>query len=82
MTSQDEIMRTANRLKDALGAAAEVMTMRDSPVLVPERTVRHARWWLLPLTACSRARHATVSGSGRPGGLGRDRLPPRPAWRW
>ena len=51
MTSQDEIMRAANRLKDALGAAAEVMTVRDSPVLLPERTVRHARWWLLPLTA-------------------------------
>jgi hypothetical protein len=32
MTSQDEITRTADRLKDALGAAADVMTASDSPV--------------------------------------------------
>jgi S1-C subfamily serine protease len=32
MTSQDEITRTAERLKDALGAAAGVMMAGDSPV--------------------------------------------------
>jgi hypothetical protein len=32
MTSQDEITRTADRLKDAFGAAADVMTASGSPV--------------------------------------------------
>jgi S1-C subfamily serine protease len=32
LTSQDEITRTADRLKDAFGAAADVMTAGDSPV--------------------------------------------------
>ena len=31
MTSQDEITRTADRLKDALGAAADLMAASDSP---------------------------------------------------
>ena len=32
MTSQDEITRTADRLKDAFGAAADVMKASDSHV--------------------------------------------------
>jgi S1-C subfamily serine protease len=68
MTSQDEITRTADRLKDALGAAADVMTASDSPVwgaaadvissgdsLVRIRgpQIGHARKWLVPLTAAA-----------------------------
>lgn len=68
MTSQDEITRTADRLKDALGAAADVMTVSDSPVwsaaadvissgdsLVRIRgpQIGHAWKWLVPLTAAA-----------------------------
>jgi S1-C subfamily serine protease len=68
MTSQDESTRTADRLKDALGAAADVMTASDSPVwgaaadvissgdsLVRIRGPRigHAWKWLVPLTAAA-----------------------------
>jgi len=66
LTSQDEITRTANRLKDAFGAAADVMTASDSHVwgaatdvissddsLVRIRgpQIGHAWKWLVPLTA-------------------------------
>jgi hypothetical protein len=68
MTSQDEITRTADRLKDALGAAADVMTASDSPVwgtaadvissgdsLVRIRgpQIGHAWKWLVPLAAAA-----------------------------
>ena len=68
MTSQDEITRTADRLKDALGAAADVMTASDSPVwgaaadvissgdsLIRIRgpQIGHAWKWLVPLTAAA-----------------------------
>jgi hypothetical protein len=53
MTSQDEITRTADRLKDALGAGAEAMAVGDSPVLVLEPKARRAAAWLLPLTAAA-----------------------------
>jgi S1-C subfamily serine protease len=66
MTSQDEITRTVDRLRDAFGAAADVMTAGDRPVwsatpdvltsgdgLVRIRRSRigHAWKWLVPLTA-------------------------------
>lgn len=51
MTSQDEISRTADRLRDALGAAADVMTTSTSPVRTRKPRASHAWKWLLPLTA-------------------------------
>ena len=51
MTSQDEITRTADRLKDALGAAAGLMTVRDSTVGARGSKVRHAKGWLFPASA-------------------------------
>ena len=51
MTSQDEITRTADRLKDALGAAADLMAAGDSTVRVRRSKVRHARGWLFPTSA-------------------------------
>ena len=68
MTSQDEITRTADRLRDAFGAAADVMTadtslVRDSdadvitldisPVRIRGPKIGHAWKWLLPLTAAA-----------------------------
>jgi S1-C subfamily serine protease len=68
MTSQDEITRTAGRLKDALGAAADLMAVGDSTVwgaaadvissggsLVRIRgpQIGHAWKWLVPLTAAA-----------------------------
>jgi S1-C subfamily serine protease len=68
MTSPDEITRTADRLKDAFGAAADVMTAVDSPVwgaaadvissgdsLVRIRgpQIGHGWKWLVPLTAAA-----------------------------
>jgi S1-C subfamily serine protease len=66
MTSQDEITRTADRLKDALGAAAYVMTVDGSPVrdatadviasgdsLVRGPKIGRAWKWLLPLAAAA-----------------------------
>jgi hypothetical protein len=38
MSSQDDISRAADQFKDALNAAAVVMTVRDRPVSLP--TVR------------------------------------------
>lgn len=68
MTSQDEITRTADRLKDAFGAAADAMAASDSPVWSDTADVitsggnpvhirgggiGHAWKWLLPLTAAA-----------------------------
>jgi S1-C subfamily serine protease len=68
MTSPDEITRTADRLKDALGAAADAMAVGDGPVwgaaadvissgdsLIRIRgpQIGHAWKWLVPLTAAA-----------------------------
>ena len=68
MTSQDEITRTADLLKDALGAAADLMTASDSPVWgaatdvissgdslarIRGPQIGHAWKWLVPLTAAA-----------------------------
>src|ERR1035438_1619124 len=53
MTSQDEITRTADRLKDALGAAADLMAAGDSTVRPRGSKVRHARGWLIPASAAA-----------------------------
>jgi S1-C subfamily serine protease len=53
MTSQDEITRTAERVKDALGAAAEVMMVGDSSVRTRRSRVRRARGWLPPSSAAA-----------------------------
>jgi S1-C subfamily serine protease len=53
MTSQDEITRTAGRLKDALGAAAGLMAADDSTVRPRGSKVRHARGWLFPASAAA-----------------------------
>jgi hypothetical protein len=57
MNDQNEIERTAARLKDALGAAADVMVVR--PAVAPRRArreypdVKRARGWLIPLAAAA-----------------------------
>ena len=68
MTSQDEITRTADRLKDALGAAADLMAASDSPawgaaadvissgdspVRIRGPQIGHAWKWLVPLAAAA-----------------------------
>ena len=68
MTSQEEITRTADRLKDAFGAAADVMMAGDGPgwsatadvitsgdnlVRIPVRKIGHPWRWLVPLTAAA-----------------------------
>jgi S1-C subfamily serine protease len=53
MTSQDEITRTADRLKDALSAAADLMAAGDSTVRSRGPKVRHVRAWLLPASAAA-----------------------------
>jgi S1-C subfamily serine protease len=74
MTSQDEITRTADRLKDALGAAADLMAAGDSPVRARGSKVRNARGWPFPASAAvSVAAIAAVSALvavfvGRPAG--------------
>ena len=55
MTSQDEITRTADRLRDALGAAADVMAAGAGPVHARRPRAGHAWMWLLPLTAAASA---------------------------
>jgi S1-C subfamily serine protease len=55
VNSQDEITRTADRLKDALGAAADVMTVGDSPVRARRPVMGHAWKWLLPSAAAATA---------------------------
>jgi S1-C subfamily serine protease len=53
MTSQDEIARTADRLKDALGAAADLMAADDSTVRARGLKVRRARGRLIPASAAA-----------------------------
>lgn len=53
MTSQDEITRTADRLKDALSAAADLMAADDSTVHSRGPKVSHVRAWLLPASAAA-----------------------------
>jgi hypothetical protein len=58
MTTQDELARTAERLRDALTAAADVMAECDAAAVitpVPQRPgrPRRARAWLIPLTAAA-----------------------------
>ena len=58
MITQDELARTAERLRDALTAAADVMAERDAAAVippVPQRPgrLRRARAWLIPLAAAA-----------------------------
>jgi hypothetical protein len=58
MITQDELARTAERLRDALTAAADVMAELDAAEAVtpvPQRpgTSRRARAWLIPLAAAA-----------------------------
>lgn len=58
MNSQDELARTAERLRDALTAAADVMAECDAAAVitpVPPRPgrPRRVRAWLIPLTAAA-----------------------------
>ena len=58
MTTEDELARTAERLRDALSAAADVMAECDAAAVitpVPQRAgrPRRARAWLIPLTAAA-----------------------------
>lgn len=58
MITQDELARTAERLSDALAAAADVIAESGAATVgtpVPQRPGRlgHARAWLIPLTAAA-----------------------------
>jgi hypothetical protein len=58
MINQDELARTAERLRDALAAAADVMAEPDATAViapVPQRPGRlgRARSWLIPLAAAA-----------------------------
>jgi hypothetical protein len=58
MITQDELARTAERLRDALTAAADVMAEPDATAVrasVPPRPgrLRRARAWLIPLAAAA-----------------------------
>jgi hypothetical protein len=53
MTSEDDITRTADQLRAALGAAADLMVVPDAPALGAERHFKPAKGWLLPLTAAA-----------------------------
>ena len=58
MITQDELARTAERLRDALSAAADVMAECDAAEAVtpvPRRPgrLRRARAWLIPLAAAA-----------------------------
>jgi S1-C subfamily serine protease len=55
VTSPDEITRTAGRLRDALGAAADVMTVGDRPVRARRPVIGSAWKWLLPSAAAATA---------------------------
>jgi S1-C subfamily serine protease len=70
VTSQDEITRTADRLRDALGAAADVMTAGSSPAGTRRPRAAHSWKWLLPLTAAAGAVviAAAVVLAGHPAG--------------
>ena len=70
MTSQDEITRTADRLKDALGAAADLMAVGDSTVRARGPRTGHAWKWLLPLAAAASVVVITLAAvlAGHPAG--------------
>ena len=58
MITQDELARTAERLRDALTAAADIMAESDAAAVitpVPQRPGRlgRARGWLIPLAAAA-----------------------------
>jgi hypothetical protein len=58
MITQDELARAAERLRDALAAAGDVMAERDAAAVitpVPQRPgrPRRARAWLIPLAAAA-----------------------------
>ena len=58
MITQDELARTAERLRDALNAAADVMAEPDAAAVItpgPQRPGRpgRARAWLIPLAAAA-----------------------------
>jgi hypothetical protein len=53
MTGEDDITRTADQLRAALGAAADLMVVQDAPALQTEQHVRRAKGWLYPLTAAA-----------------------------
>ena len=58
MTTPDELDRTAEQLRDALTAAADVMAERDAAAVItpgPQRPgkPRRARVWLIPLAAAA-----------------------------
>jgi WD40-like Beta Propeller Repeat len=53
MTGEDDITLTADRLRDALGAAADLMVVPDAPALQAEQHVWRAKGWLYPLTAAA-----------------------------
>jgi hypothetical protein len=58
MITQDELARTAERLRDALTAAADIMAESDAAAViapVPQRPgrLRRARGWLIPLAAAA-----------------------------
>jgi len=53
MTGEDDITQTADQLRAALGAAADLMVVPDAPALRAERHFKPAKGWLLPLTAAA-----------------------------
>jgi hypothetical protein len=53
MTSEDDIARTADQLKAALGAGADILVVPDAPALPERRPVWRAKGWLFPLTAAA-----------------------------
>ena len=58
MITQDELARTAERLRDALTAAADIMAEPDAAAVitpVPQQPgrLRRARGWLIPLAAAA-----------------------------
>ena len=53
MTSENDITRTADQVRDALGTAADLMVVPDAPPLRTEQHVRRAKGWLFPLTAAA-----------------------------
>ena len=57
MITEEDKARAAERLRDAFGAAADIMALREAPILAPSLApvprVRRAAGWLIPLTAAA-----------------------------